>query len=479
MNFFKKSLMVVLTATSTLAVTLTATISHAQIGIGLPADPTAPNGPINGADCIAQQDLKDIASHFSQFSNLTGKDFCNDNSQTWHLLSSMMFMKRTVFDANMPKSKDELFTGKFASDWYGYFIGRVSDIEVVQDCPKGVIAYVYGFGGNSMYVCPAALTDSFSALDRASVFMHEARHLDGFPHVTCSKGPRAGIQGACDTRIAEGGSYAVTVETYAQLSKYAKGLNPALKAYAKASAVVYADEAFENIVKINRTEQLVVLTENLDFTAITLGTMKSEKLGKSPVAGRIFKRGQHMVLLPTDKNLNGRYVFARNEGEIAQSPGDMITEYNALPAAQKANLVDIHNGAQFTARIYKTSVKFTCDPKSPATKDLNLPAGAVGASLLYPNGYDRSAKVTQLATEAGDVYDVGCQGTTPYIKASTVRLDQKYTRVYKVAGMTLGLNQAGDLFNVEPNRSTLLNLNLNSKVIEIAPFQSYEFLDTP
>jgi hypothetical protein len=58
-------------------------------------------------------------------------------------------------------------------------------------------------------------------------------------------------------------------------------------------------------------------------------------------------------------------------------------------------------------------------------------------------------------------------------------LDQKYKRLYKVAGVTLGLNQAGDLFNVEANRSTLLNLNLNSKVIEIAPFQSYEFLDTP
>ena len=68
MNFLKKSLMVILTTTSI--------NSYAQIGIGLPSEPPVNNGPVNAADCIAQQDLKDIAGHFSQFSNLTGQDFC-------------------------------------------------------------------------------------------------------------------------------------------------------------------------------------------------------------------------------------------------------------------------------------------------------------------------------------------------------------------------------------------------------------------
>ncbi len=466
MNVLKKSLMVI---ASMVAFTATA-----QIGIG--PQPTQPNQPASN-DCIAQKDLQDIASHFSQFSNIAGKEFCNDNSQTWHLLSSMMFMKRTAFDSNMVKSKDDLFSGKFASDWYGYFIGRIDDISVVQSCPKGVIAYVQPMFGKTMSVCPAALTDSFSSLDRASVFMHEARHIDGYPHVTCSKGPRAGIQGACDTKISDTGSYAVTVETYAQLAKYAQGLSPALKAYAKSSSVVYADEAFENPVKINRTEQLMMLTADLNFNVMNTATLKVDKLGQAPTAGRIFKRAQHMVLIPTDRTQNARYVFARNEGEIKQSAGDMMTEYNAQPVAQKENLMDVHNGAQFTARIYKNSVKFTCDPKSPTTQDVNMPAGSIAAALIYPNGYDRAAKVAHITTETGDVFEIGCQGTTAYLKPSTLRLDQKYSRMYKVAGVTFGLNQNGDLFNVEPNRSTVLNLNLPSKVIEIAPFQSYEFFD--
>ena len=184
-----------------------------------------------------------------------------------------------------------------------------------------------------------------------------------------------------------------------------------------------------------------------------------------------------MVLIPTDKNLNARYVFARNEGEVTQSPSDAITEYNALPAAQKENLVDIHSGAQFNVRVYKTVLKMACDPKSPTIQDVNMPAGQVATSLIYPNGYDRAVKIAQLTTETGDIYDIGCRGTTGYVTASSTRLDQKYSRMYKVAGTVFGLNQTGELFNVEPNRSTILNLNLPAKIIEIVPFQSYEFFD--
>ena len=446
--------------------------SFSQVGI----NPISEQ-PVDKSDCIAQSDIRDIASHFSQFSDLVGKEICNDNSQTWHLLSSMMFMKRTAFEANMPVSQDELFSGKFAKDWYQYFIGRIDNIEVVDSCPKGVVAYVMAFGGKTMYVCPMALTDTFSSLDRASVFMHEARHIDGYPHITCSKGPRAGIQGACDTKISNGGSYAVTVETYAQLAKYAKDLNPALKAYSKSSAIVYADEAFETPVRINRTEKLLVLTENLDFNLFDLTTMKSEKLGAAPVIGKIFKRAQHMVLIPLDKTQKARYVFARNEGEIAQSPGDMITEYNSQTPQQKADLADIHNGAQFTARLYKSFARVTCDPKSPATQDLKLPAGAIAANLIYPNGYDRAAKAIQFVTESGDVYDLGCQGTKGYLNASTTKFDQKFNRIYKIGNQTFGLSAQGEVFSVNQTKSEKINLNLASKVVEIVPFQNFQFFD--
>ena len=427
-------------------------------------------------DCISQAEMKTIASHFTQFSNLANAEYCNDDSKTWHLLSSLMFMRKTQFSPNMPVSKDELFTGRFANNWYEYFIGRINDLEIVNDCPKGVIAYVYMFG-NTMYTCPAALTNSFSSLDRASVMMHEARHIDGFPHMTCSKGARKGLQGACDVKIADGGSYAVTVETYAQLAKYAEGIHPALKAYAKSSSVIYADEAFENPVRINRDEKLLLLDRNAGFHSLTIGTGELKKLGTAVATGKIVKRGQHMILFPQDKTLKAQYVFAKDEGTIEQSPSDFITEYNSQTPEQKAQLVDLHIGAQWSARVYKNKVAFTCDPRSATVNDIALPAGAVAASLVYPDGYARDKYTALVAAENGALYEVGCVNKQASLKASTTRLDQAYVRVHKANNQAFGLTADGKLFKLEGTRSTPVVTALDGSIIEIVPLQSFEFFE--
>jgi hypothetical protein len=429
-----------------------------------------------GADCISQTEMKTIAVHFTQFANLANKEFCNDNSQTWHLLSSIMFMRQTQFAQTMPVSKDELFSGRFAKSWYDYFIGRINDLQVVNDCPKGVIAYVY-MSGNTMYTCPAALTTSFSSLDRASVMMHEARHIDGFPHITCTKGARKGLQGACDTKISNGGSYAVTVETYAQLAKYAEGVHPAMKAYARSSAIIYADEAFEAPVKINRSENLLVLTNKLEFHSLNVVKNEVKKIGQVSAAGHIVKRAQHMIIFPSDKTLKAQYVFSNNEGEISQSPSDFITEYNAQTPAQKADLVDLHIGAQWSARVYRNKITFICDPKSPAMKDIALPNGLTAASLVYPGGYARDKYTAQLVTENGDLFELGCVNKQPSFKSASTKLDQKYARIHKAAGQVFGLTADGKLYKLESGSSTPFVTSLDGSIIEIVPQESFEFFE--
>lgn len=429
------------------------------------------------ADCVSKAEMQTIAQHFSQFKEQANADYCYDGSHVSNLISSIMFMRKTTF-SKMTPSKDELFTGRFASSWWDYFIGRIDTLEIVDNCPKGVVAYVYGFGLRTMFACPMALTDQFSSLDRSSVFMHEARHIDGYPHVTCSKGPRQGIQGACDNRISDGGSYAVTVETYAQLAKFAEGLHPALKAYSRNAAAIYADEAFETPARVARTENLLLLTSALDFHSYNVRTNSVEKLGKAYAAGHMVRRSQHMVMIPTDKNLKAQYIFARNEGEIPQSPSDLITEYNAQTPTEKANLVDLHIGAQWTARVYKNSIRFACDPKSPATTDLQIPNGQASSNLLYPNGYDRAAMVANLVTTTGEMYDISCAGKTASIKASQLKLDQRYTRMYKADGQVFGLTSTGNLYKLDAGRSAPVVTALDGSIIEIMPQQSFEFFET-
>lgn len=449
-------------------------VSNAQVDIF--PEPANDNQQVNTGDCIAQSEMAAIAKNFKQFANIANREFCNDDSQTWHLLSSLMFMRQTKFAETMTPSEDELFSGKFAHGWYDYFVGRINKLEIVNNCPKGVIAYVYMWG-NTMYTCPMALTNSFSSLDRASVMMHEARHIDGFPHITCSKGARQGLQGACDDRISKGGSYAVTVETYAQLSKYAEGIHPALKAYAKSSAIVYADEAFEVPVKIHRAEKLLALTNTRDFHSMDMETKEIKTLGKAPSLGHIIRRGQHMILFPEDKTLKAGYVFSNNEGELEQSPSDMVTEYNAQTPEEKAKLIDLHIGAQWSARIYADSVKFLCDPRSPSEAVLSLPNGLTAASLVYPEGYARDKYSVVLSTVSGDLLEVGCANKRAYVKASTVVLDQPYKRIQKAGGAVLGLTAAGDLFQLEQGRSTPVVTDLQGTIVDIAPQESFRFFE--
>ena len=435
-------------------------------------------------NCVTKAEMQIIAKDFPQFAPQSAKDYCYDGSQTAALVQTLMYMRHTAFSPVMNPSKDELFTGRFSQSWYAYFENLVSEIEVVSSCPKGVVAYVYGmFGGETMYACPLALTTTFSALDRASVFMHEARHLDGFPHITCSRGPRQGMQGACDERISDGGSYAVTVETYAQLAKFASEVHPALKAYARASAVIYADEAFESPVRINRAETLLVLNSNLDFYTIDVATGKATKLGKAPYAGKIVRRAQHMILFPNDKTLKNQYLFTNDQGTVEQEAGELFAEYNGQTPEQRANLVGLHIGTQMTIRVYKTSARFTCDPSSPTTSDVSLPANQVAANIVYINGYNREASSTFVQTVDGSVFEIGCSSKTKaFVKEATVKLDQKYTSVQKLGSQVLGLNANNQIFKLEMNsnatsRSEVLSTDVG-QIIEMTPHQTFDFFET-
>ena len=182
-----------------------------------------------------------------------------------------------------------------------------------------------------------------------------------------------------------------------------------------------------------------------------------------------------MILFPTDKAVKAQYVFANDEGSISQSPNDFVTEYNAQTPEQKANLVDYHIAAQWSARVYKNSVTLACDPKSPALKDLALPAGQTASAVLYPEGYARDKYTVQLTTETGEMFDVSCVGKQPSLKPSALKLDQQFARVHKVNGKTLGLTAQGNLFTLEAGRSTPLATPLDGAITEITSQDSFEF----
>jgi hypothetical protein len=432
----------------------------------------------SNTDSIPASEMREIVSHFPQLREEAGNgDYCFNGSQTSNLVAGIVFMRKTAFAGNAPTSPDELYSGRFANDWFGYFTERINDFRIEDSCPKGVGAFVYFFG-NTMYVCPMLLTTNFTALDRASVFMHEARHIDGFPHMTCRSGPRAGIQGACDTRISDGGSYAVSVETYAQIAKYANDLHPALRAYARSAAVTYADEAFDSPVRVERELQFLVMDNDRQFHTLNLNKgLQIKALGQTPALGHIVMRAQQMILYPEDRALPARYVFARNEGPIQQQAGDIAMEYNSQTPEQRAQLVDAHLGGRWSARVYKTQVRFQCNPRSEATQDVSLNS-ETAASLVFPAGYDRGAASVLLVTEAGRILEVGCSSGSGYVRASTVAFDRVFKRIHKAGDDVVGLSREGQIYRISGTQSTPIASALDGKVFELIPNQSVGFFDS-
>ena len=431
--------------------------------------------------CVSQAEMREIANHFTQFEPYAEKEFCLDGSEISNLLDSLLFMRKTSFKAPLEQSQDELFSGRFKDDWYGYFVGRISEIEIDRGCPKGVGAYVYGFFGSKMYVCTMMLTQDFTSLDRASVFMHEARHIDGYPHVTCQEGPRAGIRGACDRRISDGGSYAVSVETYAQIAKYATELHPALRAYSRAAAVTYADEAFDQKVRVDRAEGLVTLSNDKNFYQLKKtgsGQWSATLLGAAPSLGFITPRAEQLILFPNDYSKLAGYVFPRGEGEISQQAGEVPRLYNQMSREEKATVIDAHIAGQWTALIDETYFEFSCDIRSDRKIKVNLSSGGAPLGFVYPEGYSRSNSMAHVSMQDGSLYEVGClNANETFIRPSSLKYQIPMKSIYKIGTDTLGIDQAGSIYEINQGQQTLIDVPSVSFAFELAPYSHIEFFD--
>lgn len=451
-----------------LAVVLGLSLSaQAQIGIGPITQPDDSNG--SAAGCISAADMTQIAKDFKQFASLSGKEYCHDGSQQAHLLAGIHYIRKVQFNQPMTNSSDELFKGTFAGDWYKYTTNLVKTFQIEASCPVGVIAFVYGFfHNNTMHVCPGALTPAFTPLDLASVFMHEARHIEGYPHTTCSQGPRAGLNGACDKKISDAGSYAVTVETYAQLGAYGKDIHPAHRALAQASSLIYAAEAFQTPVVINKEEAFVALTTDREMYHIDANLKASKQIGTTENFGHIAKSKMGLILIPENKQLPMTRIF--QTGEVTPMSG----EYNDN-VATRGNVVDYYFAWTWNARIEKNKVKFFCDKRENPTQANEVQVNGEALAVVYPEGYTPDKNFAYVTTTKGTV-KISCEGSTgKIVAANNVAVDADVKRVHKAGSTLLGLTNDGQLLNLSAN-SARVELGIG-RIVDITSYTRATFFD--
>ncbi len=443
--------------------------------------------PAPAKECLTQQQIAAIAVDFKQFAPNAKAQLCDDNSPVFLTLSALNKLKTVQFETSMPVSKDELFRNRFGAifnNWYTYFTKRIKQIELknVSNCAKSenILAYVQGgpFSSPTMFICPALFDASILPYERVETMLHEARHKDGFSHITCTRGPRANIEGACDQNINDLGSYAVSVESLSQISKYAKGLNPSLRMFLAGTAIGVTD-AFQEPVKVDINQFLLLKTAKNTVLKLDLATMAIQQLNIQLPEGKLINKDDFTAILPADKTQKS-LIFSNIRLEQIESKSATLDTYNKLSASDKASWVDINYGKVLSI-IKKTEVEFICDTsKLDGREIIKLSAGQEAATMIYP--FDKS-DITQkndfLLLKSGQILQLSCNETTKKagIAVSKLKFDNTYSRIYTVNKLVFGLGLDNRLYQIKGLTSALVPSTSNLQIVDLVPRKSYLFFE--
>src|SRR3989338_113006 len=169
-------------------------------------------------------------------------DLCDSLQLSHQTVKALLFLdKSNSLGAAPPGGLDK----NFLKNGPGYFLSQRIDKIVLEDpvfngCGAGMVAYVFLFEQKTMHICPVAA--DLSTLQLADVLVHEARHTEGYSHVSCKHGPYSGY-GACDSSVEKGGSYGVGFEFYLKISK-SEEISKEVRQEARGEAVVDLLERF-------------------------------------------------------------------------------------------------------------------------------------------------------------------------------------------------------------------------------------------
>jgi hypothetical protein len=188
----------------------------------------------SASNCLDKVKLQAIAKDFSFFGNAR-PDLCDEGNHLTKIIRAIQFIKDINF---LPPSKGIFNQNILPEQPYPYFKIRVEKIILDENCvPTSWSAYVNSKDNDDkiMHVCPGFY--NLSVLERASALIHEARHLDGYGHVNCIRGPSKHIANnqACDFSYTAKGSYAIGVDFNIKISQDPE-INPVLRNKARVSA---------------------------------------------------------------------------------------------------------------------------------------------------------------------------------------------------------------------------------------------------
>jgi len=285
------------------------------------------------ADCVNQEQVNSFFANYQLYNwseegnqqvEVTSiANLCDSKDLSVRLVKTIEYMK-TLNEFQNPQSSSIVFR-EGASN---YFSKRIKHIVVEPKdetvCPAGVIAYVYGIEEDVMHICSATIERFTSNHMMTYIFVHEARHTEGYNHVDCDHGPykRAengpSIMAACDDSYEKQGSYGIGAGFLLEVAKYSK--DPLEKQDARSRAVVDLIQRF-NKMPLGLKAGLVAQSQSGEISFFD--GMKRQPLTQleNPASKMIFRMGLPMFFDP--RGTVQAYAYHANlidgEGEYAKN----------------------------------------------------------------------------------------------------------------------------------------------------------------
>lgn len=269
--------------------------------------------------------------------------------------------------------KDEFNYSVLGKSATGYVRSRVNEFvfdrtDSIGCKREGVAAYVMN-NTPTVHLCPHL--KNFSTYFLMGVLIHEARHVDGYPHSDCRRGNMKGFAGACDNKYSDGGSYGVGAEFDVRVSR-TEGIDPVLRSEARANAVDSLFNRF-NRLPLGLADGIFAQTDKRGLYFV--GPEKTTEVLAETPSGILMNRWGTPAWFDADK---AEAMGRDNLGNMGPTAGTLAQAYRTTysPEQRKA-LVDLYYGTEYACQLFETEVKCGADKEEIAYALPGKPVGFV------------------------------------------------------------------------------------------------------
>lgn len=287
--------------------------------------------------CISHADLEGMAKNFDQFQKFLGKkdQYCKEDlGEQWITIANSLVVLKDIHQNTPTYESDDALTYQAITekDWWSYFIKRANHFTIQTKCQQYVVAYVMPFfGAGDINLCPMFFDQDVTS--QASVMMHEVRHFDGFPHVSCSQGNEKGMSGACDDAITTKGSYAISVQTLVGMAR-SKDIATESKPVVEAEAVYMAFNKFNKVPEVRLNQSIILSSDQGEVFNWSLDAGVTE-IGKLPEPSIVLNSAGKLTIYPLDTNSEAYRKDNKLFVEM-DNPGLYAKHYNAETPEERA-----------------------------------------------------------------------------------------------------------------------------------------------